>query len=140
MNKLKRFLLKYLAPEIESIVNDRIKENVTLRKEEKLRCNYPIGKKIIFRSNEPGPFQVGTVSGYVRITQAQELTLTYTDATGKEKILLAENPMYWCQEREDALNKLTWDEQWNVTTKYWHLHKEEAERKNSPEYLNRIVK
>lgn len=133
---IKEILLKYLAPEIDSIVRHRLQEALIKQQEEKLLCNYPVGRKVIIRSNEPGPLMIATVSGHIRITQAQELVCTFKEeGTGKETIFFGGNPMYWCQEREDALNKLTWDEQYNVSTKYHWLKKEECERKNSPEYL-----
>ena len=134
----KNFFLKKLSDEIESIVSRRIKEDRIAQKEYALQINFPIGTKVILVGNEPGPLTVAEVFGYERLTIAKELDIVYIiPATGKQFYSFT-SPIYWTQEREDALNKLTWDERYNVTTRFSGIDKEDAARKNTPEYQNRL--
>jgi hypothetical protein len=80
-----------------------------------LKTNYPIGTVVIVRSNEPGPYTVAEVVGYIQVTKSKELCLDLVDKkTGKEFITFSDTPMYWSEELEKALSKLEWNEQWNI--------------------------
>lgn len=67
--------------------------------------NYPIGSKVIVRSNQP-----------------DDLFLVIKDEkSGEEFMPLDNSPMHWSKEAEDALLKLNWVEQWNVMGKGNHI-------------------
>ena len=77
--------------------------------------NYPVGTKVILRSNEPNDLVIGHVISHLDIAPHREILITVKDdKTEKEITTLNPKPAIWSQEAEDALLKLNWAEQWNV--------------------------
>lgn len=98
--------------------------------------NFPVGKKVIIRSNEPDPLFIGLVSGYelIQMKLQKVMLVKITSASGQTIQQPHTSLIPWAQEREDALNKLSWDEQWNVVSRFHTIHKKDIERKNSTQY------
>ena len=97
--------------------------------------NFPVGTKVLSQSNEPEPLFIGEVLGHEIIKNQ-----IFIVASNGEKTLYLKNgnTSVWCEEREDALSKLSWDERFNVMSRYYYyLGFEDAHRKNQPEYINR---
>ena len=103
--------------------------------EQKVYTNYPIETKVIVRSNEPEDLRVGVVTDYQRI--GDKIFLVIEDSKKNTFIPSDNAPPYWTQERENALHKLNWAEQWNVMTKYYDIDLAHQSSKESPEYKNR---
>lgn len=129
-NYLWTLVKKYFAKEIQAMMP--AKEDPTKR----MRYNYPVGTKVIVRSNEPDDLFIGTIISHEVIHE--QLFLSIQDENGKVICPMSE-PAHWTQEREDALRKLSWHEQLNVMNKFYGISKEDAERKESPAYKNRLA-
>jgi hypothetical protein len=100
--------------------------------------NYPLGWKVIVRSNEPEPLRVGHVVDHKRcgITNNSLLFGVKDEATGSVFYTMV-HPAHWSAARESALRKLDWAEQYNVMSKYDTISRECQLEKESSDYLNR---
>lgn len=135
---------KYFSQELKSYT-DSFKENHYRELEKthaakRVYANYPIGKKVIVRSNEPDDLFIGKVTGYWVHEKSQQVFLIITDESGKEISPMDNSPFYWTKEREAALRKLSWDEQWNCLSKYHSISKQTKLSKESPEYRAEALK
>lgn len=84
--------------------------------------NYPIGSKVIVRSNQPDDLLIGHVIRHEDMGESREILLVIKDEkSGEEFMPLDNSPMHWSKEAEDALLKLNWVEQWNVMGKGNHI-------------------
>lgn len=99
--------------------------------------NYPIGQRVIIRSNEPEDLIVAKVIDYVPCHNGQTFLKLQNLDSGEQLMNFDTSPPYWTAEREIALRKLNWAEQWNVMTKFIDISLEEQHRKESAEYQNR---
>ena len=132
-------ILKYFRTELKAYA-DRFKmehyRDVHQDKEaERTYINYPKGRKVILRSNEPGELVIGPIVGYEECHNRVFLQI-HDEKTGKIIMSLDNNPAYWNPSREKALRKLDWCEQWNAMTKYdTEMDEEHQKYKESPEYL-----
>lgn len=128
---MRSFLFKifkgYFSSEIDSLMAAYYADRRREEKNAALIINYPVGTKIIYASNEPSELLIGEVVGYHRHQNSGQ-DLLMVESESKVFTLFSE-PAYWTKEREDALKKLTWDERYNVSTKYHSLSKEDAQTK-----------
>jgi uncharacterized damage-inducible protein DinB len=100
--------------------------------------NYPVGTKIISQSNEPNELLVAHVVRHEILHHG--IMLIVKNSAGAELALLDKTPSLWAQEREDALQKLSWDERYNVMSKYhYFIDRETRIHKESDEYKNRLT-
>lgn len=81
-----------------------------------LMVNFPIGQRVVVRSNEDDPLLIGTVSGYENFGRNRLFCLVKNDA-GDEYIAFGVIHHY-SPGKVEALNKLTPREQWNVMAIY----------------------
>jgi hypothetical protein len=112
------------------------KELMEKNEEDRVYINYPIGQKVIVRSNEPDELVIGDVVDY-EVMKNRVFLVVKNDKTGEKTISLNNKPPYWSPDRESALRKLNWCEQWNVMTQYTDMTEEDMLHKESPEYRNR---
>lgn len=105
---------------ISSQKESHYREVKTQKDREATVINYPAGTKILLRSNEPDPLCVCVVIGHEDFGKPDgKILLIVKDVkTGAVLSSLNNSPACWSQEREEALNKLNWAEQWNVMSKY----------------------
>lgn len=147
---MKKFLWslvrKFFNSEITTLMNNhanniKVDYHYQMQKEEETKrtlMNYPIGTKVISQSNEPNDLLVGTIVRHEVMHHG--VMLVVEDESGKQFALLDKTPAYWYQEREDALRKLSWDERWNVMSKYFYIIDAETKaHKESAEYQNRMA-
>lgn len=94
---------------------------------------FPIDSKVILIGNEPAEgedpnkLSIFTVSGSNMIKNKE--VLVYKDDDGEEFFSFVE-PMPHSFELESSLNKLSWDERWNIFCKGWYIiDNETKERK-----------
>lgn len=78
--------------------------------------NYPIGCKVIIKSNEPTPYQVGILKR-VEIIGNDQFELPIVEVEGVEYGVMGIIRKY-DERRVRALDKLTPDEQWNVMAEF----------------------
>ena len=90
-----------------------------------VEINYPIGTKVIIRSNEPEPLYVGHITSYEERFNEPIITLE----SGQE-VLCGGSIAWYTEERYKALCKLTWDEQYNVMSKFDCITASDVARKN----------
>jgi hypothetical protein len=100
------------------------------------RVNYPLGQKVIFRSNEPGDLAIGPVVQHLEM-HGQIFLVIKDEKTQEEVLSLDKAPSYWTENRETVLNKLNWCEQWTVLSKYMDMDENDRIYKESPEYQAR---
>lgn len=106
-----------------AIEQDHLREKEAAQRNRKITVNYPVGTKIILRSNEPDELVIGEVVGYWR--NNDQVFLSIKDAEiGVVYNSICTEPPYWSKEREAALRKLNWAEQWNVMSKYYDIDEE----------------
>lgn len=132
---------KHFQAEIKACVESHKKchfnELSQIESVRKTLINYPLQTKVIVRSNEPQPLFIGKVVGHQAMRNGK-LLLVIEDSSGKQIMPLDNEPPYWSQEREDALSKLDWAEQWNAMSKYdYQIDAETKARKESKEYKER---
>lgn len=102
-----------------------------VEKPSRLQINYPIGTKVILLSNEPYSVEepnkllIGFVSGVDYIGLSEKETLIFQDIEGNE-VLCLNDPLIWDIDLENALNKLSWNERWNIYTKGFYIIDEET--------------
>lgn len=117
---IKYFLWRLFYSQINTMAETRANE---LRRQDinnRVEINYPIGQRVIIRSNEPGDLFIGDVISY-RESKSNGLYLTIQDDNGAVITTFDQSPPYWSYEREAALRKLNWAEQWNVMSKYYDI-------------------
>lgn len=137
-NLVKKHFKKELSEYVISLKKTHIYEYEQEKENNKLKINYPINQKVILRSNEPNDLIIGEVVDYNLHENSNQIFLVIKDIKTNEILYpFDKEPPYWTEEREKALNKLSWDEQWNVLTKYYSITKESKEIKESDEYLTR---
>lgn len=132
-----KLFLAYFKKELKSQISMALKDHKKQQEIESTRINYPIGKKVIIRSNEPNDLVVGTVVGYEQFNT--KLLLLIEDCKTKEIIMPLDNqPAIYYKERYDALLKLNWAEQWNVMSKnHYFIDAKTFKYKESDAYKNR---
>jgi hypothetical protein len=88
------------------------------RRNQAQRVNFPIGQRVIVRSNEDDqPYIVGTVCGYEDYGKEREFLLVCDNKSGQ--VLVAMGVVHhWSEGKAAALDKLTAREQWNVMAVY----------------------
>lgn len=106
---------------------------------EKLQINYPIGKKVFVRSNEPEPLVVAEIIDYTTISKSNGPVLVLKDCAN-EKIFftLSTDLHFWDPRKEALLRSMTWDQQYMILNRYHYLTEEDVVRKNSKEYQEKI--
>ena len=112
---------------------EKILEEDRVRRIECFKIDFPLGQKVIYRSNEPGPLLIGHIVDHQIVGQAQRsiLAIVKCQETGKEWMPMGK-PIQWTKEREEALKRLQWWEQWNVLTHSSaapHFTKDDAKKK-----------
>lgn len=134
---------KYFKVEMSQLVDSHkekhFRELNHAQENRRIKMNYPVGTKVIVRSNEPDDLFIGEVVGYQHHEKSDKYYLIIQDkVTGQEICPLDQAPPYWTKEREAALRKLNWAEQWNVLSKYYDIDEEHQKYKESFEYENRL--
>ena len=89
--------------------------------------NYPIGSKIILRSNEDEPYQIGFIEDYVAITKSQSM-IPVANVNGKTFFVFS-IMRHYSKTLCNILDKLTPDEQWNVLAEFNIREEEPVEAK-----------
>lgn len=138
MKKLLFTIFKNLFnKELEFYLLDEMKALKIKQEIEATQINYPIGKKVIVRSNEPNDLIIGKVIGYEQIHK--KLLLVIEDCKNKKIIMPLDNtPAIYCKERHESLMKLNWAEQWNVMSKnHYVIDAKTFKYKESDLYKNR---
>ena len=99
-----------------------------------IQVAFPINTKIIIVGNEPtkgddpNKLIIGTVVDHQNINENCAFVV-YHDDSGNEYMTFSK-PLYYSEELENALLKLTWDERWNIVSGGWSvLKKEDIQRK-----------
>jgi hypothetical protein len=110
-----KFFKKELSLIQEPIKEEKTKQEKVLEEKRKLKINYPIGTKIIAQSNEPEDLLVASVCDYQEFHHGTFLVVQKDNGT--QAVLLDQNPMLYCKEREDALKTLPWFQRYNVMTR-----------------------
>ena len=124
---MKKILLKFLAPEIKSLVYLAAEKE---KQEEKIRrldfklieyeTLYPLGGRLIARSNEDDPLLIGVVLSYERIHDTWFIWIR--NEKTHERFLVGNQIIRpYSEDLFVALNKLTAKEQWNVMAKNYFL-------------------
>lgn len=127
-NELSRYILQFRDSHYEAVRKEKSKQATYI--------NYPLGTIVIFRSNEPGPLIIGPV---VEHSHLEDKILLGVKCRETRNVVYSLNntPPYWTEERETALKKLSWLEQWNVLSKYHSMKEEEKAYKESPQYQSK---
>lgn len=107
------FKKKNKKEEIIKSEHDIIKEY----KEKKQVYNYPVGSKVISRSNENEPYLIGVISSYIRITKENDLVPVINFGEDKEYVCFS-IIRHYSEELCKILDKLSPKEQWNVLTEF----------------------
>lgn len=135
MRKLLFNLFKNLfKSEISNLVSYHSQKEVSRfqleKKQKKDFINYPVGTKVIIVGNEPtDKLTIAEVVGHQVITKQEIIVPTfYNDDIGE---FLSMGIIHlWSQEKEDVLNKLTWDERYNLLTNgFYSLSKKHIKKK-----------
>ena len=79
--------------------------------------NFPIGSKVIIKSNEPNPYQIGTVIGFHSFHDDIKTIFPVVEVEGKDYVVFGIMKHYHPL-RAKALDKLTPEEQWNVMSDF----------------------
>jgi hypothetical protein len=104
------------ASKRSAVAIDNAARDLYLRKKaESALVNFPVGQRLIVRSNEDGPLLIGSVSRHDRIGMSHVPVLK--DDAGKEFLCLGAMS-YYTEERHQALMKLNPREQWLAMTHY----------------------
>lgn len=129
---------KEIASHVESFRRTHFIQEEKKQDQRRVKVNYPIGTKVIIRSNEPDDLLIGLVVEHVLHENSGSLYLKIKEeSTGNFYCPLDNEPPYWTEDREKALRKLNWAEQWNVLCKYADIDLEHQAYKESAEYKNR---
>lgn len=91
------------------ITDDQIIKNYN---ENKVKSNFPLGAKIITISPNRN-YEIGIIKEYVHITQANNLVCVAT--INGEDVYVLSHIIPYSDEACKILDKLTPDEQWNIT-------------------------
>jgi len=98
----------------------------------KIQINYPIGTKVIIIGNEPNKedpnkLLIGEVVGYENINDKYFIKWK---APNVDKVYMTfSEPLVYSKELENSLNKLTWDERWNIYSRGWSIISKETAKK-----------
>jgi len=84
--------------------------------EQRMIKNYPVGVKVICRSNEDEPYEIGIIKDYIAITQANNLVPLIEFENGEKICLSIIRP--YSKTLCKILDKLTPKEQWNVLSEF----------------------
>jgi hypothetical protein len=138
-NIFRKFFTSEIKAHVASFTMTHYSEVKVLKDRKKTLVNYPINTKLIVRSNEPDELVIGHVVSHDDFGKENGpiFLIIKDEKTGREGVSFNTEPPYWTQEREDALRKLNWAEQWNVLSKFYDIDSEHQAAKESPEYLNR---
>jgi hypothetical protein len=136
-NWFKNYFKKEISEYVASFKEVHYREVDEEKDTRRVTMNYPIGQKVIVRSNEPDDLFIGKVVNYMVHEKSNKTFLIIEDSDGKQICPLDRSPSYWTQERENALRKLNWAEQWNVMSKYYDIDISHQQYKESDEYQNR---
>jgi polynucleotide 5'-kinase involved in rRNA processing len=101
------------VPKVQEISKeDIIKEY----KEKRTKVNYPIGSKVIIRSNENEPYEIGNIVDYVNITKARNLFPVIS--VNEKNFICLGIIRHYSKEICNILDKLTPKEQWNILSEF----------------------
>ena len=92
-------------------------------KEESMVFNYPIGTKVVCKSNNNEPYLRGTIVDYEAISLAKNLTPVVKFEGEEEPFLVLGIIRPYSPELCEALDKLTPIEQWNVLSEFYKISK-----------------
>ena len=92
-------------------------------KEESMVFNYPIGTKVVCKSNNNEPYLRGIIVDYTAISLAQNLTPVVKFEGEEEPFLVLGIIRPYSPELCEALDKLTYIEQWNVLAEFHKISK-----------------
>lgn len=149
---IKIFFWKIIFKIFNKEINDQCiefckKENsiFTIKQKQEKRnstiYNYPIGSKVIIRSNQPENLLIGSVVRYEDLGYNKPILLVVLDEkSGEEFMPLDNSPMHWSKECEDALMKLNWIEQWNVMNKGNYVLDNNYKLQREVEYIEDKIK
>ena len=86
-------------------------------KEDSMKVNYPIGSKIIIRSNqEDEPYEIGTIKEYVYITKDNNMVPIIK--INSEEYFAMGIMRHYSETLCKILDKLTPKEQWNILSEF----------------------
>lgn len=98
---------------------------------------FEIGEKVICIGNEPcSELMIGKIVAYDSIGPSKVPIVE----VGDKQFICFGNVCLWTAEKEKAFNKLSWDERYNVVSKYDGLCQNDIDRKNSEEYKRKVSK
>jgi len=89
----------------------RLKEKATL-------INYPVGADVICKSNNDEPYKRGKLVNYVALSKACQLTPQVRFEGDSEAYIILGIIRPYSKELCSALDKLTYNEQWNVLAEF----------------------
>lgn len=123
------FFRKEIAEAINAKKYSHYLEVSAEKRREKNVINFPVGTKVIYRSNEPDPLLVGKIVDHVPVSKAKTLLcVVECEKTGAKHMLMSD-PVWWDEEREKSLMKLQWWEQWNVMNSFAHTFNKSSARR-----------
>jgi hypothetical protein len=89
--------------------------------ERKMITNYPVGSRVILKSNENESYKIGNIVRYDRITKSEKLIPVVTVDGENNEFYCFSIIRHYSKTLTDILDKLSPREQWNVLSEFYTI-------------------